>query len=83
MSPALNGVLKKSRVKTASPCRIGTPPPGAQAEAEAETRLVEQYADRAVLEVRCPCGRVTYVECRWQVPVDATGPVPPTRKPNP
>jgi len=32
---------------------------------EATARLVRTADDHAVLEVRCPCGNVVHVECRW------------------
>jgi len=36
-----------------------------EAGAEAAARIVRTAADHAVLEVRCPCGNVIHVECRW------------------
>jgi hypothetical protein len=66
---ATPGVLKKSQVRPAGayPLNPGPAAP-APAPAKGDVRLVEQHADHAVLEVRCACGRVTYVHCRWPMP---------------
>lgn len=98
MSAALTRILKKSRVKPAAPRRIGAAPGMHRASApaaggETEVRVVERHADRVVLEVRCPCGNVAHIECRWQDPAPigqpdgqqsgSGGPEPPARKTNP
>jgi hypothetical protein len=63
------GVIKKHRVRQA-----GAPPApvaaahGETAPAAARARLLRKEADRAVLEVACPCGNVIHVECQWEVP---------------
>jgi hypothetical protein len=65
-----SGILKKNQVRPAGAYAISTaaaaPPP--TATAKGDVRLVEQHADHAILEVRCACGRVTYVQCRWPMP---------------
>jgi hypothetical protein len=86
MSPAMTRILKKNRVKPAAPRRIGAAPGMRRTSApaaggETEVRVVERHADRVVLEVRCPCGNVTHVECRWQDPAP-TG-LPDGRQPAP
>jgi len=90
MSPAMTRILKKGRVKPAAPRRIG-PAPGIRRAAapaaggETEVRVVERHADRVVLEVRCACGNVNHIECRWQdpAPTGSGGPEPPAPKANP
>ncbi len=65
-------VVKKHRVKVAGPRPLGRPAAGGETAAAAagrpEVRIAHTDADRAVLEVRCGCGRVIHVECRWETP---------------
>jgi len=75
MPANVSTVIKKHRVKVAEPRPIGGPTPdggaaGAPAArtGQAEVRIAHTGADRAVLEVRCGCGRVIHVECRWETP---------------
>jgi hypothetical protein len=66
-----HGILKKSHVRPAGAYTmnagpaVAPPPPVAD---KSDVRLVEQHPDHAILEVRCACGRVTYVQCRWPIP---------------
>ena len=76
MTQSLSGVVKKDRVRDAGPCRIsagGAAAGGAAGRGggRATVRVVQQAEDRAVLEVRCRCGQVTYLECRWPAPAAA------------
>jgi hypothetical protein len=63
------GVLKKSQVKLAGPFRLGpggaAGPPGA---AVAHVRIVQQDDAGARIEVTCPCGRTTYLQCDYAAP---------------
>jgi hypothetical protein len=98
MAPAVPSVIKKNRVRTASPRPLSPPRPAAPGSAaaaqphadahdaaEPSVRIVRQEADRAILEVRCACGQVMCVECRWSAPAVGTTPAPaPTdRVPDP
>lgn len=62
----MSAVIKNNQLKAGGPCRIGasaaTP---ASASAGPQVRMVERRDDGAVIEVRCACGRCTYVQCRW------------------
>jgi hypothetical protein len=76
---ATHGILKKNQVRSAGVCPLdaaATPPPAAAVKSDA--RLVEQHPDHAVLEVRCACGRITHVHCRWPIP----GAAPAATNPN-
>ena len=73
MSQTVTGLVKKNRVKMGEPRRIGVAPsapagtaPGAAVQPE--VRIAEEHADHAVLEVRCGCGQITCIECRWKGP---------------
>lgn len=68
------GVIKKHRVRQAeaAPAPVAEPQ-GETGPALARARMVRKEADRAVLEVACPCGNVIHVECRWEAPT-AAGP---------
>ncbi|MBE3134579.1 MAG: hypothetical protein IMZ55_14000 [Acidobacteria bacterium] len=75
MTDSVAGVIKKDRIRTSPPRPAGAaggafPPAEGPETADdlPEVRIAEQFADGAVLEVRCPCGRVTYGQCQWEVP---------------
>jgi hypothetical protein len=63
MTGQTTAVLKKSAVRVAGPCHID--PAAARASDAPQVRIVETTAAGALLEVRCACGRCTYVQCRW------------------
>jgi hypothetical protein len=67
MTQGLTGVVKKDRVRPGEPCRIGAPSaaPAPRRAAVPHARIVEKTDDRAIVEVRCGCGQVLHVECRW------------------
>ena len=62
---AMPGVLKKSTVRLGAPCHIDAAASPDSEAAGPGVRIVEKTAAGAVLEVRCACGRSTYVQCRW------------------
>lgn len=75
MTDRVAGVIKKERIRTSPPRPVGAageaflPAEGPETVDDLpEVRIAEQFAGGAVLEVRCPCGRVTYVQCQWKVP---------------
>ena len=74
MADTVTGILKKNQVRPAGAYSIGAGPtvPPAPGPAKAEVRLVEQHDDHATLEVRCACGRYTYIQCRWPITGSAT-----------
>lgn len=78
MMQTVTGVVKKNRVRTREPCRIGaqaTPAGAARGPVgQPLVRLAERHDDHAILEVRCVCGQTTHVECRWKVPAPGDGP---------
>ncbi len=93
MATRPTGVLKKGQIRTSGPCRLGGPQaPGvtrpSAARAPTQVRIVQRDEDRAVVEVRCPCGNITLIECRWAgdepAPEDPSDPASqgpdPTRK---
>jgi len=76
----VTSVIKKHRVRNAPAPPAGSAPrpaprPGAVPPngANAQVRVAHRHDDHAVLEVRCPCGNVMYVECRWPIPEAAEG----------
>lgn len=75
MTDSVASVIKKDRIRTSPPRPVGAagvacpPPEGSEAADDLpEVRIAEQFAGGAVLEVRCPCGRMVYVQCQWEVP---------------
>jgi len=73
-------VIKKHRVREVPPDPAAGAPAARGGRAPAgqpQVRLDHQDADHAVLEVRCPCGNVIRVECRWEVPATVGQPVSP------
>lgn len=76
MTGATTGIVKKGRVRPSPPRRLEAAagphrPAGGPVAGAPQVRIVERHADRAALEVRCACGRITHVECQWQVPPPA------------
>lgn len=70
MAAMASGILKSPDVRMAGPRKIG-PRPGRAAgpgERPATARIVEQAAGRAVIEITCPCGRTTLLQCRYDEP---------------
>jgi hypothetical protein len=61
----MTGVLKKSTVRLGAPCRIDSAAAPAAEAAGPNVRIVEKTATGVLLEVRCDCGRCTFVQCRW------------------
>jgi hypothetical protein len=76
MVESSSGILKKSQVRPAGACPLnpGMAAPPSPAPVKGDVRLVEQHSDHAILEVRCTCGKVTFVQCRWPVPGAALPP---------
>jgi len=71
----VTGIVKKHQVRPAGAYPIGAERAASpQTSGKAQVRILEQHDDHALLEIRCPCGRYTYVQCRWPIP----GPVAPT-----
>jgi len=65
MAETCSKILKKGQV-----CMTGMPEQGApaarrSAPEQSEIRVVERHASDAVLEIRCACGRHTYMHLRW------------------
>jgi hypothetical protein len=58
------GILKKNAVRLGGACHIDSAASPAP-EAAASVRIVEKTAAGALIEVRCACGRCTYVQARW------------------
>jgi hypothetical protein len=81
MAPTPTGVLKKNQVRSSGPRRLGAACDPAEsrrpaAGGPAGVRIARRDADRAVIEVRCACGNVTLIECRW--PGEAAAPDDPS-----
>jgi hypothetical protein len=78
MGEPITGVLKRENVRLNGPCRVGPNQASAARAAPArqpQARIVEQHADHAILEIRCPCGAVTLLRCEWAAG-PAAGPAP-------
>jgi len=73
-------ILKKGAARVAGACRLGTPAGARPAAGGPEARLVERHDDRAVIEVRCACGRFAYVECRWPKAAPPAPPAPAAKR---
>ncbi|MBM4019091.1 MAG: hypothetical protein FJ288_12310 [Planctomycetes bacterium] len=58
-------ILKKNQVRAAGSRPIGDAQAARSAPAAPQARLVEKNDSSAVIEVRCACGRCTYIQCRW------------------
>jgi len=58
------GILKKHEVRLGGACRID-PAVVTQPAAGPDVRIIEKTAAGVLLEVRCACGRCTYVQCMW------------------
>jgi hypothetical protein len=71
MAELKTGVIKKNHVRTAAPgsgaahARTNAAPPADAAPGPAQVRVAEMHDDHAILEVRCPCGELVHVRCRW------------------
>jgi len=68
-------IIKKNRVRTAPASPAGSAPrpasrPGSAPSdgGAAQVHIAQCHDDHAVLEIRCPCGNVIHVECRWPAP---------------
>jgi hypothetical protein len=80
VTESVTGIVKKNQVRPAGACAIGAKRAASpQTSGKTEVRILEQHDDHALLEIRCSCGRYTYVQCRWPVaaPVAPTGPAKP------
>jgi hypothetical protein len=80
MSANPASVLKKNQVRQA-----GEPPPAAAAAPRpsaglAQARIIEMAPDSAIIEVKCACGRFTYVRCTWPPAADIGAAGRPTPK---
>jgi hypothetical protein len=62
---AITGVLKKRQVRLSDPAPLGGPGAAQAPTGQPQARLVERNDRSAIVEVRCACGRCTYVQCRW------------------
>jgi hypothetical protein len=65
MAEACSKIVKKSQVCMTGASRPGTTAPRQPAPGQSEIRVVERHASDAVLEIRCACGRHTYMHLRW------------------
>lgn len=69
--PAANGVLKKESVRPAGTQRMQPAPaqpaadssPGTGTSGPPEAQIVDTGDGVVTIEVRCPCGRKTYLQC--------------------
>lgn len=75
MTAIPTGILKKNQVRLSTAGRAEGHAAPASPTAAAEVRIVEQHPDYALVEVRCACGRCTYVQCRYPA-----GPAPAAAK---
>ncbi len=74
MQETQTNVLKGSEIRFGPPRRLGAAagaqrPAGcshaaAGQQAGASARIVDQTADRVIIEVICPCGNAVHVECQ-------------------
>jgi hypothetical protein len=85
MATSSSRVLKNSRIRMTEPGRPGAPAAPRPAHDRSEIRTVERSANDAVVEIRCVCGRHTYMHLRWPqagAPADPTanGPRETTHK---
>ena len=78
-------VLKADEVALEGPLRLGigatTAPAGGAprpASAAPTVRVTENHPDYAVIEVTCPCGRITQVRCEYATADASPGPQEPT-----
>ena len=74
-------VLKADEVALEGPLRLGlgptTAPAGSAprpASAAATVRVIQNHPDYAVIEVICPCGRVTEIRCEYATADASPGP---------
>ena len=77
MSANPASVLKKNQVRLAgepAPAATAAPRPAA---GQAQARIIEMAPDSAIIEVRCACGRFTYVRCAWPAAADTGAAVRP------
>ena len=74
MSDSPRGVLKRNQVRVGGPYRVAGGPAARPEPGDAEARIVDVEGSEAILEVRCVCGRLTYVRCRWAAPAPAAPP---------
>jgi len=68
-------VLKKEQVRPGGTRRLGVVggavgAAGGATTARASVRILQQNGDGAVLEITCPCGRKTLVQCQYAAPPD-------------
>jgi hypothetical protein len=61
----MTGILKKSAVRLGGACRVDPAEATASDAAGPEARIVEKTAAGVLIEVRCACGRCTYVQAKW------------------
>ena len=77
MTQTASHVLKAPQVHLAGPRTIGSPAAGLPAATPMPTaRILEQSDGRAVIEVTCPCGRVTQLACTFDPTPRGENPTP-------
>ena len=72
-------IVKKNRVRTGGTVRIGVgekntsfrslTPSAAMSHEPMQARVVESNSEYAIIEVICPCGQKTHIQCHY---ADAT-----------
>ncbi|MCX5654399.1 MAG: hypothetical protein NTY65_07110 [Planctomycetota bacterium] len=77
MTQHCSGILKKGQIHVTGPCKPGAAAAPRPASGQPEIRTVERSANDAVVEIRCTCGRHTYMHLRWS---GAGTPVEPALK---
>ncbi|MCX5682443.1 MAG: hypothetical protein NT049_02005 [Planctomycetota bacterium] len=68
MATSSSSVLKNNQIRMTEPGRPGAPAAPRPAHDRSEIRTVERNANDAVVEIRCVCGRHTYMHLRWPQP---------------
>jgi hypothetical protein len=69
MTKTVAAILKKSQSRAGGQASL--PRAAAPSDDGPHACILEMHDDRAVIEVRCGCGKHHYVECRWTRPAQA------------